>query len=35
MRAPVASSAQAKEIFGEWEELEPYIRIVPQPNGKV
>src|SRR5690349_3928323 len=24
---------QAKEIFGEWEEPKPYIRIVPQPNG--
>src|SRR6478752_5246724 len=23
---------QAKEIFGEWEEPKPYIRIVPQPN---
>ena len=25
---------QAKEIFGEWESPKPYIRIVPQPNGK-
>jgi len=23
---------QAKEIFGEWREPKPYIRIVPQPN---
>src|SRR5271168_1762102 len=23
---------QAKELFGEWEEPKPYIRIVPQPN---
>ena len=23
---------QAKEIFGEWKEPKPYIRIVPQPN---
>jgi hypothetical protein len=23
---------QAKEIFGEWEEPKPYIRIVPQPQ---
>ena len=23
---------QAKEIFGEWEEPKPYIRIVPQPS---
>jgi len=23
---------QAKEIFGDWEEPKPYIRIVPQPN---
>src|SRR6476659_2885245 len=26
------SNDQAKEIFGEWEEPRPYIRIVPQPN---
>jgi thioredoxin-dependent peroxiredoxin len=26
------SNDQAKEIFGEWEEPKPYIRIVPQPN---
>jgi thioredoxin-dependent peroxiredoxin len=25
---------QAKEIFGAWESPKPYIRIVPQPNGK-
>ena len=25
------NNEQAKEIFGEWEEPEPYIRIVPQP----
>src|SRR6188472_1820434 len=26
------SNAEAKEIFGEWEEPKPYIRIVPQPT---
>jgi alkyl hydroperoxide reductase subunit AhpC/SAM-dependent methyltransferase len=26
------SNEQAKEIFGEWQEPKPYIRIVPQPN---
>ena len=26
------SNDQAKEIFGEWEEPKPYIRIVPQPK---
>jgi thioredoxin-dependent peroxiredoxin len=26
------SNDQAREIFGEWEEPKPYIRIVPQPN---
>ncbi|MBV9337159.1 MAG: peroxiredoxin [Solirubrobacterales bacterium] len=26
------SNDQAKEIFGQWEEPKPYIRIVPQPN---
>ena len=26
------SNDQAKEIFGEWEEPKPYIRIVPQPG---
>jgi thioredoxin-dependent peroxiredoxin len=26
------NNEQAKEIFGEWEEPKPYIRIVPQPN---
>ena len=25
---------EAKEIFGEWDAPKPYIRIVPQPNGK-
>jgi thioredoxin-dependent peroxiredoxin len=25
------SNAEAKEIFGDWEEPKPYIRIVPQP----
>ena len=26
------NNEQAKEIFGDWEEPKPYIRIVPQPN---
>ncbi len=26
------SNEQAKELFGEWEEPKPYIRIVPQPS---
>ena len=26
------SNDEAKELFGEWEEPKPYIRIVPQPN---
>ena len=26
------SNDEAKEIFGEWEEPKPYIRVVPQPN---
>jgi thioredoxin-dependent peroxiredoxin len=26
------SNEQAREIFGEWEEPKPYIRIVPQPG---
>jgi alkyl hydroperoxide reductase subunit AhpC len=26
------SNDQAKEIFGDWEEPKPYIRIVPQPQ---
>jgi len=26
------SNAEAKEIFGEWREPKPYIRIVPQPS---
>jgi alkyl hydroperoxide reductase subunit AhpC len=29
------SNDDAKEIFGEWEEPKPYIRIVPQPEGSV
>jgi len=28
------SNDEAKEIFGEWEEPRPYIRIVPQPGVK-
>jgi alkyl hydroperoxide reductase subunit AhpC len=28
------SNDEAKEIFGSWHEPKPYIRIVPQPNGK-
>ena len=28
------SNDEAKEIFGEWQEPKPYIRIVPQPSGK-
>jgi alkyl hydroperoxide reductase subunit AhpC len=27
------SNDEAKEIFGEWEQPKPYIRIVPQPAG--
>jgi len=27
------NNEQAKELFGEWQEPKPYIRIVPQPNG--
>jgi thioredoxin-dependent peroxiredoxin len=27
------SNDEAKEIFGEWDEPKPYIRIVPQPTG--
>jgi thioredoxin-dependent peroxiredoxin len=27
------SNDEAKELFGEWEEPKPYIRIVPQPAG--
>jgi alkyl hydroperoxide reductase subunit AhpC len=27
------SNEEAKELFGEWEEPKPYIRIVPQPAG--
>jgi thioredoxin-dependent peroxiredoxin len=26
------SNDEAKELFGEWDEPKPYIRIVPQPN---
>jgi alkyl hydroperoxide reductase subunit AhpC len=28
------TNEQAKELFGEWEEPKPYIRIVPQPKEK-
>ena len=28
------SDEQAREMFGEWDAPKPYIRIVPQPNGK-
>jgi thioredoxin-dependent peroxiredoxin len=28
------SNDEAKEIFGEWEEPKPYIRIVPDPSGE-
>ena len=28
------SNDEARELFGIWEEPKPYIRIVPQPNGK-
>ena len=27
------NNEEAKELFGEWEEPKPYIRIVPQPTG--
>jgi alkyl hydroperoxide reductase subunit AhpC len=27
------NNEEAKEMFGEWEEPKPYIRIVPQPTG--
>jgi alkyl hydroperoxide reductase subunit AhpC len=27
------SNDEAKEVFGDWEEPKPYIRIVPQPTG--
>jgi alkyl hydroperoxide reductase subunit AhpC len=27
------SNDEARQLFGEWEEPRPYIRIVPQPNG--
>jgi hypothetical protein len=26
------SNDEAREIFGEWKEPKPYIRIVPQPS---
>jgi len=26
------SNDEAKELFGEWEEPKPYIRIVPDPS---
>jgi len=26
------SNDEAKEIFGEWQEPKPYLRIVPQPH---
>jgi hypothetical protein len=26
------SNEEAKEVFGEWDEPKPYIRIVPQPQ---
>ena len=32
MIAGSVSNDEAKEIFGEWEEPKPYIRIVPQPQ---
>ena len=28
------SNDEAKELFGEWEEPKPYIRIVPQPSAR-
>jgi len=28
------SNDEAKDLFGTWREPKPYIRIVPQPNGK-
>ena len=28
------SDDEARELFGGWEEPKPYIRIVPQPNGR-
>ncbi|HET7744524.1 MAG TPA: peroxiredoxin [Gaiellaceae bacterium] len=28
------SNDEARDLFGSWEEPKPYIRIVPQPNGK-
>jgi alkyl hydroperoxide reductase subunit AhpC len=28
------SNDEAKEIYGDWKEPKPYIRIVPQPSGK-
>jgi thioredoxin-dependent peroxiredoxin len=29
--ADSVSNAETKELFGEWQEPKPYIRIVPQP----
>jgi hypothetical protein len=28
------SDDEAKEMFGTWEAPKPWLRIVPQPNGK-
>ena len=28
------SNDEARELFGSWDEPKPYIRIVPQPNGR-
>jgi hypothetical protein len=28
------SNDEAKQLFGDWREPKPYIRIVPHPNGK-
>jgi hypothetical protein len=27
------SNDEARQLFGDWREPRPYIRIVPQPNG--
>ena len=32
--AGAVSNDEAKELFGDWKEPKPYIRIVPQPSGK-
>ena len=29
------SNDEAKELFGEWDEPKPYIRVVPQPRERV